>query len=800
MRPCAPSLALFLTLPGPMALACGIATHGEVVQRASHWFDSPEYPQYETYVAAHQDALQAGASFPDWGYACGFDDAAEEAHWNPFLMAAAQYVHDTYPKPWDEETEKLAVFLLSVTTHSVADISWHGLGVDEGFIDVISDQEFEGDWGRAHTWADTGGDMVATQQLDLDYLTFPWYVPVTDLVKIYHEMGYEEVSPGWVMGCTYLMFLGAVGERIGGQAIYPHFANESAFLAEGYTNYFAGGLDDMAIHSAWMWDDVIDWMETGDTSRQSDTSRLVEPLDWEHDNTVQTLLDSVDTRGVDIDVEKTDRGVYLRMVDPVLEVEKASRQAPRITGGGAQLTFNSGIPYAYTGTALANGDFDGDGRGDLAIGAPGTGEKGLPHHGRVFVWRGGNVGEGNAAVDLNTASFRTYSGTQEYTRFGEALAVVDLNLDGRDDLAVGAPTLGSRDLNYYGRVYVYFGTSTGLSTSAGLIINGDAVYQGLGRVLAGADADGDGKRDLIIGAPTARAGGTQRGEVAIFLGRTGGWSGTVSVNQANLRLGGVDNWGEFGSDLVVTRAPSNQPLLLVSAPGATSVDNPAAGRIFAFDLTGIRQGASHPTPVFTLEGVDYLDHAGASLAVGQPYGDGVSYLAISTPSRDQGDVPLAGGVALYALADLQGTMFLQYLVPRVEFMGDVDYGRLGWQVAFADTTGDGIDDLWMSEPLRPLQREVEAGQVYHFAGGKSFPGGQISHPSSQSDFNWVWQDDRSHFGTSLTFVDLDNDGILDPVSSAIVDSASARVSGTVAAYLSGTLPTARVGSARGPRP
>ena len=48
---------------------------------------------------------------------------------------------------------------------------------------------------------------------------------------------------------------------------------------------------------------------------------------------------------------------------------------------------------------------------------------------------------------------------------GYALAVVDLNRDGIDDLAVGAPTVGFEEFFYDGRVHVYFGSVSGLSAT-----------------------------------------------------------------------------------------------------------------------------------------------------------------------------------------------------------------------------------------------------------------------------------------------------------------------------------------------
>ena len=34
-------------------------------------------------------------------------------------------------------TEKLVVFLLGIVQHQVADVSWHSLGIDQGFLDTM---------------------------------------------------------------------------------------------------------------------------------------------------------------------------------------------------------------------------------------------------------------------------------------------------------------------------------------------------------------------------------------------------------------------------------------------------------------------------------------------------------------------------------------------------------------------------------------------------------------------------------------------------------------------------------------
>ena len=116
-------------------------------------------------------------------------------------------------------------------------------------------------------------------------------------------------------------------------------------------------------------------------------------------------------------------------------------------------------PLSYFGQSLTNGDFKGNGKKEVFVGAPGYSELGLPNKGAVY----------KTDYSLtNGINFKKpyLSLKQQDTRFGFSLATVDINHDGIDDLVVSAPAEGPggpTDIHdyypkyYYGAVYVYLG-------------------------------------------------------------------------------------------------------------------------------------------------------------------------------------------------------------------------------------------------------------------------------------------------------------------------------------------------------
>jgi len=117
----------------------------------------------------------------------------------------------------------------------------------------------------------------------------------------------------------------------------------------------------------------------------------------------------------------------------------------------------------HFGAALASGDFDGDGRDDLAIGVPEENNiDGDVDAGMIHVLYGGGSGigtSGDQAFDGDSTGFPGESQPKDH--LGQALAAGDFDGDGKDDLAIGAPGLASDFLTPGGVFALYGGLPSG---------------------------------------------------------------------------------------------------------------------------------------------------------------------------------------------------------------------------------------------------------------------------------------------------------------------------------------------------
>jgi len=168
------------------------------------------------------------------------------------------------------------------------------------------------------------------------------------------------------------------------------------------------------------------------------------------------------------------------------------------------------------GVAVAGvGDVNGDGYGDLVSGASTASRL----TGRAHAYLG-------SATGLSTTPATSWTGPDGAGGlFGNAVAGAgDVNGDGYADVLVAAASA----LTATGRVYLYLGSATGLSTAAATVLTGpDGTLSNFGVSVGSAgDVNGDGYADVVVGADRV---GSFAGRVYLYLGGASGLSTTASA-------------------------------------------------------------------------------------------------------------------------------------------------------------------------------------------------------------------------------------------------------------------------------
>ncbi|MEO3765189.1 FG-GAP and VCBS repeat-containing protein [Streptomyces sp. B8F3] len=207
------------------------------------------------------------------------------------------------------------------------------------------------------------------------------------------------------------------------------------------------------------------------------------------------------------------------------------------------------------GSSPAIGDFDGDGKGDLAYRKVGASVEDLPYgEGKVRVVYGTENGPDTNRSSAFTQDTAGVPGTGERgDQFGARLAAGDANGDGFADLAVGVPYEAIGSKQSAGSVVLLKGGSGGLKAPGAQAFHQDTpgvkgvaeTGDRFGAALAFGDVTRDGRAELAVGAPEEN--GT--GAIWSLRGAAGGLtaSGSVAFSPDNFEGPGGAGGARFGT-------------------------------------------------------------------------------------------------------------------------------------------------------------------------------------------------------------------------------------------------------------
>ncbi|NEB76795.1 hypothetical protein G3I40_16430 [Streptomyces sp. SID14478] len=299
--------------------------------------------------------------------------------------------------------------------------------------------------------------------------------------------------------------------------------------------------------------------------------------------------------------------------------------------GGTTVTDPAPTAHDLWGRSLAAGDFDGDGKDDLAVGSSGA---------SVYVFKGGTTKSGTLGGRYTFKPPIQNAGGDPHYNGPLSLVAGDVNGDGRSDLVVDGYDTATTEA--WNKNFYIPGTASGLNGANAVGLT-PGVITGIG------DVNNDGYGDIVTGIAWDKASGvpgaSDGGKVSLTYGSASGPAASTSISQDSGAVPGASEKGDgFGDELSLGDINGDHYQDLVVGTDGEDLDGVAdAGSVTVF--YGSAQGLDTTSGIqyFTqntagVPGVDEKsDLFGSEVKLTDVTGDGRADLTIGSLGENASD-------------------------------------------------------------------------------------------------------------------------------------------------------------------
>ena len=404
----------------------------------------------------------------------------------------------------------------------------------------------------------------------------------------------------------------------------------------------------------------------------------------------------------------------------------------------------------FLGSSVSRaGDINGDGKADIIIGAPRV------DHAEPDV----ALGKGEAYVIFGSSSFQSsfdlskLDGNNGFAINGlnqdmlgySVSGAGDVNGDGKADIIIGAPYSSFNSLTNAGQAYVIFGSSSfqssfnlsNLNGNNGFVVNGLTSGSRLAYSVSGAgDINGDGKADIIIGAPYSSFNSlTNAGQTYVIFGSS---SFQSSFNLSNLNgnngfvVNGLTSGDMLGASVGIGGDVNGDGKadIIIGANHASPNGSNMSGQAYVIFGSSSFQSPFNLNSIngnngFVVNGLLSGDMLGASVGIGGDVNDDKKAdIIIGADHASPNNSNTTGqAYVIFGSSSFQSPFNLNSLNGNNGFIinGLAPEYMLGYQVnIIGDINKDSKSDIIVGSVHANPKGVIHAGQTYILYGSSSF--------------------------------------------------------------------------------